>query len=182
MKEKLGSLTAESKACQSRRVTEKLLALSQYRTARSVALYLSMDDEINTESLLADVLTGGKLCYIPRYEPGSSRMEMVRLRDLEDLERLPRTKWNIKQPELGEEREEALQAGLDLIIVPGLAFTRTGARCGRGRGYYDTYLARAASSLSSSPPLTIALAFTEQLLEELPTDSHDCNIDLVITP
>ena len=141
-----------------------------------------MDDEINTETILADVLTGGKQCYIPRYEPGSSKMEMVRLRDLEDYERLPRTKWNIKQPGLGEEREEALEAGLDLILVPGLAFTRTGARCGRGRGYYDAYLARVTSTLASSPPLTIALAFNEQLLEELPTESHDCNIDIVITP
>ena len=141
-----------------------------------------MDDEINTETILADVLTGGKHCYIPRYEPGSSKMEMVRLRDLEDYERLPRTKWHIKQPGLGEEREEALEAGLDLILVPGLAFTKTGARCGRGRGYYDAYLARAASTLASSPPLTIALAFNEQLLEELPTESHDCNIDIVITP
>ena len=141
-----------------------------------------MDDEINTETILADLLTGGKLCYIPRYDPGSSRMEMVRLRDLEDYERLPRTKWNIKQPGLTERREEALEVGLDLIIVPGLAFTRAGARCGRGRGYYDTYLARAAVTLSSSPPLTVALAFHEQLVEELPTDSHDCNIDLVITP
>lgn len=198
MKEKLGSLTAESKAQQSRRVTEKLLAMSQYRTARSVALYLrwvlkpcissnialstSMDDEIDTESIVADVLTGGKQCFIPRYEMGSSRMEMVRLRDLEDLASLPRTKWNIRQPELTEEREEALEAGLDLIIVPGLAFSRAGARCGRGRGYYDAYLARAATSLSSSPPLTIALAFNEQLLEEVPTDSHDHTIDLVITP
>ena len=104
-----------------------------------------MDDEINTETILADVLTGGKQCYIPRYEPGSSKMEMVRLRDLEDYERLPRTKWNIKQPGLGEEREEALEAGLDLILVPGLAFTKTGARCGRGRGFSVSQYCRAWS-------------------------------------
>ena len=91
-----------------------------------------MDDEINTETILADVLAGGKHCYIPRYEMGGRRMEMVRLRDMEDYERLPRTKWNIKQPPLTEEREEALEAGLDLILVPGLAFTRAGGRCGPG--------------------------------------------------
>ena len=143
-----------------------------------------MNDEVNTNRILEDVLSGGKTCYIPRYEEGSNRMEMVRLRDLEDYERLPRTRWNIKQPPLEEDREEALQseAGLDLIIVPGLAFTRTGARCGRGRGYYDSYLARARAG-GLRPPLTIALAFTEQLVgdEEIPTESHDYNVDLVIS-
>ena len=73
---------------------------------------------------------------------GSNRMDMVRLYDMEDYDKLPVTKWNIKQPAEDEEREEALDAeeGLDLILIPGLAFTQGGARCGRGRGYYDTYL------------------------------------------
>ena len=184
MKDKLKGLTAEDKLRQSMRVTEKLLSLGQYSQARSVALYLSMEDEVNTASILEDVFSSGKVCYVPRYEEGGSRMEMVRLRDLEDYQGLPTTRWNIKQPERGEEREEALQseAGLDLILVPGLAFTRTGGRCGRGRGYYDTYLARALSSLPSQPT-TIGLAFAEQLVEEeeLPTDEHDHNIDFVIS-
>ena len=66
----------------------------------------------------------------------SNKMDMVRLVDLEDYERLPRTKWNIKQPAEDEVREEALESetGLDLVLVPGLAFSRRGERCGRGRG------------------------------------------------
>ena len=90
-----------------------------------------MDDEINTGGILEDALCSGKVCYIPRYEEGGNRMEMVRLRDLQDYESLPRTRWNIKQPDMREEREEALEseAGLDLILVPGLAFSRSGGRC-----------------------------------------------------
>ena len=111
----------------------------------------------------------------------SNKMDMVRLVDLEDYERLPRTKWNIKQPSEDEVREEALEseAGLDLVLVPGLAFSGRGERCGRGRGYYDTYLARAAAAQGRAPA-TVALAFRQQLVAEVPTDPHDFTVDIVL--
>ena len=88
-----------------------------------------------------------------RYYMRSSKMDMVRLIDKQDYMDLPLTKWNIKQPAVEDVREEGLDGedGLDLILVPGLAFTKTGARCGRGRGYYDTYLARARDIMGRSP-------------------------------
>ena len=108
-------------------------------------------------------------------------MDMVRLYDLEDYHQLPVTRWNIKQPPEHDDREEALdtEEGLDLILIPGLAFTREGARCGRGKGYYDTYLAKIRQK-QRSPPTTLALAFKEQILEDVPTDVHDVKIDKVL--
>ena len=108
-------------------------------------------------------------------------MDMVRLRDLEDYDKLPRTKWNIKQPSDDDDREEALdtEGGLDLILIPGLAFTRAGARCGRGKGYYDTYLAKVHQK-QGRLPATVALAFKEQILGDVPTDDHDVRIDKVL--
>ena len=110
-------------------------------------------------------------------------MDMVRLKDKQDYIDLPLTKWNIKQPALEDVREEALESeeGLDLILVPGLAFTAGGARCGRGRGYYDTYLARAREEMvMGRQPVTVALAFKEQVVEDVPTDQHDFMIDYII--
>lgn len=108
-------------------------------------------------------------------------MDMVRLYDLDDYDKLPLTKWNIKQPADDEVREEALdtEGGLDLILIPGLAFTRAGERCGRGRGYYDAYLAKVQQK-QGGLPATVALAFKEQILEEVPTDHHDVRIDKVL--
>jgi 5-formyltetrahydrofolate cyclo-ligase len=107
-------------------------------------------------------------------------MEMVRLADFEDYMSLPVTKWNIKQPKDDEFREEALDHGLDMMLVPGMAFTVHGERLGRGKGYYDTYLSKAESKAIS--PLTVALAFQEQILTELPVTEHDKLIDKVIFP
>ena len=59
-----------------------------------------------------------------------------------------------------------------IVLVPGLAFTRTGDRLGRGKGFYDRYLA-------NYPGIKIGLAFREQLLEDIPTEAHDVPMDLV---
>ena len=112
---------------------------------------------------------------------GGNRMEMVLLKDLHDYNTLPTTKWNIKQPSDDDIREEALEnGGLDLMLVPGMAFTEKGHRLGRGKGYYDTYLAKAKSKGIDTK--TMALAFNEQIVEEIPCDEHDYLINTVIYP
>ena len=75
-----------------------------------------------------------------------------------------------------------LAGGLDLILVPGLAFTRSGHRLGRGKGYYDTFLMKhkAMHAATHRPLTTIALAFREQIYDEIPTVEHDFTIDLVL--
>jgi len=70
---------------------------------------------------------------------------------------------------------------LDLVVVPGLAFTTTGKRLGRGKGYYDSFLEK-CGAVQERPPYTIALSFSGQILESIPTDTHDFVIDAVITP
>ncbi|XP_069671781.1 5-formyltetrahydrofolate cyclo-ligase-like isoform X2 [Periplaneta americana] len=139
-----------------------------------------MDDEIQTDEIIRNIFQTGKCCFIPRYSTNSSDMEMVRLHSLQDLENLPKTKWNIKQPLESDERENALlTGGLDLVLVPGLAFTVDGRRMGRGKGYYDAFLARCRAA-QRSPPFTVALAFRQQILPHVPTDDNDVNVDRVL--
>jgi 5-formyltetrahydrofolate cyclo-ligase len=68
---------------------------------------------------------------------------------------------------------------LDLIVVPGLGFTRDGWRIGRGKGFYDTYIQRCADESKRKPQL-IALAFSEQIYNEIPVDERDYKVDLVL--
>jgi 5-formyltetrahydrofolate cyclo-ligase len=104
-----------------------------------------MPGEIATDSILKAILATGKRCYVPRYDVKSRRMDMLRLHSLSDLDSLPATKWGIKQPGLDDEgREDALATagGLDLVLCPGLAFSPTRRRMGRGMGFYDGFLHR----------------------------------------
>lgn len=178
---KLNALTSDEMARQSSEVERRVLAHPLYKDSRRLSIYLSMTGEVSTEGILRDALQQGKKCYIPRYDSKSSYMDMVRLHSWEEYESLPLTRWKIKQPPLSQTCEKALESGgLDLILVPGLGFTAEGHRMGRGRGYYDTYLAKCRDS-QASPPNTLALAFKEQVLPEIPTDENDIKIDVVLT-
>lgn len=72
---------------------------------------------------------------------------------------------------------------LDLILVPGVAFTLTGGRCGHGMGYYDKYFHSYFDKYAKSRTNLIGLAFREQIVDEnrLPIDVHDYPMDVVIT-
>jgi len=181
MKAKVATISQQDKKLQSKIVTGKVLKSAEYVNSKSIALYLHMDDEIQTEDILIQAFKDEKICYIPRYFMGGNLMEMVRIYNLQDYENLPVTKWNIKQPSDEEKRPEALDEGsLDLMLIPGMAFTEKGLRLGRGKGYYDTYLAKAKSKEMN--PKTLALAFNEQIVSEVPCDDHDYTIDSVIYP
>ena len=65
---------------------------------------------------------------------------------------------------------------LDVVVVPGLAFTHEGERLGQGGGHFDRFLTRVRSDC-----LRIGVAFHEQLVDRLPTEHHDVAVDRVIT-
>ena len=69
-------------------------------------------------------------------------------------------------------------ASLDVIVVPGVAFDRSGARLGRGGGYYDGFLA----GLPGSRPVRVALAFDAQIVEGVPMEAHDQRVHVIVTP
>lgn len=71
-----------------------------------------MHDEVRTHDILQDIFKRGKACFIPRYFTQSSHMDMLRLRDMEEVKALPLTSWNIQQPaDDDSDREEALATG-----------------------------------------------------------------------
>lgn len=175
--------------------------------AHRVCIYLSMATEVDTVPILRTLFQQNKHVYIPCFAGQS--MEMVRLLDMADYERLPLNKWLIRQPDPAdaESRETASSTGgLDLIIVPGVAFGsanngRSGggvARLGHGMGYYDRYIQRlfderperAASAerigqidekLATGQTVLVGLAFGEQVVDDVPVDVHDVLLDEVLT-
>ncbi|XP_036951808.1 5,10-methenyltetrahydrofolate synthetase (5-formyltetrahydrofolate cyclo-ligase) [Acanthopagrus latus] len=181
IKRRVSALSVEEKRRQSVLVSQKLFRHPKYVSCKRIAVFLSMDDEVRTEEIIKDVFKCGKSCFIPRYESSSSHMDMLRLNSLQDMETLPLTSWNIQQPAQDDtSREEALASGgLDLILMPGLGFDRVGKRLGRGKGFYDTYLERCIRH-PKGKPYTIALAFKEQLCQEIPVDDNDVLIDEIL--
>lgn len=178
MKNTLQNISLQQKKEQSINVLKKLCALKQYQDSKRISIYLSTKDELDTLPILKHMFDTGKEAFVPRYE--GKDMDMVKLKSLEDYETLPLTKWNIKQPSLTECRENALDTGgLDLIILPGVAFTMSGKRLGHGMGYYDKYL-KICFGRQATRPYLVAVGFKEQIQEDIPTNKDDMFVDIVL--
>ncbi|XP_023239705.1 5-formyltetrahydrofolate cyclo-ligase-like [Centruroides sculpturatus] len=182
LKKKLSSLSLEERTKQSKIVAEQLLQNERFKGSNRISIYLSTEHEVQTEGILKHLFDVGKEVFIPKYDTKSHLMEMVKLHSMEDFSTLPLTSWKIKQPADDDVREEALATGgLDLMLVPGLAFTKRGHRIGRGKGYYDHYYNRCLHD-PNGRPYTVALAFREQILHSIPLEEHDFVVDEVIYP
>ena len=72
--------------------------------------------------------------------------------------------------------DEPDPATIDLVVVPGVAFTAAGHRLGQGGGWYDRFLTGLRPGVAR-----IGVCFAECLVDELPTEAHDVTMDLVIT-
>lgn len=114
-------------------LTERLLHHPFYQEAKVIATYLSFPHEFQTQGLIEQALRDGKKVLIPKtYSKG--RMDFV----VYDLQQLVKTSFGLLEPQGNLEVVDASQ--IDLIHVPGLAFTMEGYRIGYGGGYYDRYL------------------------------------------
>ncbi|XP_034944141.1 LOW QUALITY PROTEIN: 5-formyltetrahydrofolate cyclo-ligase-like [Chelonus insularis] len=176
----INNMSQEEKVRQSDTVCKKVFDLPEFQSSERISIYLSTDNEINTFPILAYLFKIGKQVFVPKYN--GKNMMMVRLHSLEDFDNLPLTKWMIKQPN-DNNREDALKTGgLDLIICPGVAFTRTGKRLGHGMGYYDKFMNNyyKCESHNKNPHL-IGVCFNEQIKDDIPTSESDVTLDKVIS-
>ncbi|THF96515.1 hypothetical protein TEA_025146 [Camellia sinensis var. sinensis] len=132
----------------------------------------------------------GKKLYVPRVEDRNSNMRMFNIASIDDL---IANSMNILEPAPidaeGNEREDVMLANdpVDLFLLPGLAFDKSGRRLGRGGGYYDTLLMKyqeLAKERKWKQPLLVALSYTVQIMDEgvIPVTPSDVLIDALVTP
>lgn len=179
VQEVLKKLTPEERTTQSAEIFSKLVALPEYKNSRRVSVFLSREDEVSTDEIVIDLLKSNKSCYIPKQLTGDD-MEMVKIESVEELKTLSKNSFGIREVSVSEEREDALASGgLDLMILPGLAFTATGKRLGKGKGYYDRYILKARNV---RPPVLVGIAFRQQIVPDIPVTENDIDADIVISP
>jgi 5-formyltetrahydrofolate cyclo-ligase len=168
-------------------IQNKLLRSEIYKRSRAIGIYISTEREVPTRLIIDDILqpASEKICYVPQVLNGTE-MRLVRVYSLHDLESFPFNKWSIPEPPKEDNREDALESvNLDLLIVPGIAFDKKGRRLGRGKGFYDRFIQKCEDvmALHNKPkPILVGLAFSQQIVDEIPVDPHDKILDYVLTP
>lgn len=157
----------------SRAISEKLLASDEFRQARTVMTYVSLPAEVDTVFLNEETLKRGKRVAVPFIDTANQAIIAAELTSMESLIKGP---FGIYEPKDGAKRTVPLKE-IDLIVVPAIAFDRKNMRLGRGKGYYDRFLA--GRDLSSAK--TIGIAYSFQILDHLPQDPHDRPVNRVVT-
>jgi 5-formyltetrahydrofolate cyclo-ligase len=143
-----------------------LLASEAYRSAGRIGCYLSTPVELQTRMILERALAEGKTLGAPRFDEGSDSWAHVCMRDPDAV---TIGSWKVPEPLPGEVLEP-----LDLVIVPGRAFDRSGNRVGHGEGHYDQLL-------QGFSGICVGMAFDWQILETVPREAHDRAMDLLFT-
>lgn len=153
-------------------ITESLSCLDLFKKADSILTYASFRSEVDTMQCMKNVLASGKRLILPVVD---SKNKILRLYETKDLSELQPGYMGIPEPGITEGREINLK-DIDLVIIPGTGFDPQGNRLGYGGGYYDMLLSNAEKHIS-----TIALAFEEQITEQIPAEPHDIKMDIIIT-
>lgn len=167
------ALALEDRERYSEAIIGSILALDEYRGARTVMGYMTFGSELMTGAFADDALRAGKILVLPYIRRAENRLGLYRVHDLSaDLAPGP---WGIRQPR-PDTCEPVDLSSVDFVLVPGLGFNTRGDRLGYGRGYYDRLLAGRRPDTA-----LVAGAFHRQVVDRIPVEEHDVRIDRVVT-
>lgn len=171
LKQRLGAVRPEDRVLGSQAIATRVVQLPRVAEARVLMAFLSLPLELDTSPLLQRLLALGKLVAVPRMSWSDRSLTPVRLESLDQP--MARVRGGVREP-VDADPLDARQ--LDVVLVPGLGFDRSGHRLGWGAGFYDRFLAALPDGV-----LRCGLAFQCQLMDALPHQDHDIAVDALIT-
>lgn len=164
VRQSIAALSKGERSAYSTQIFNHIASLKEVQQASVIALFASLADEPQSGDLI-EQLSRHKRIVLPRIE--GDEMEFYDI-----SEGLKIGAFGIMEP---QSSRAVNPDEIDVMVVPGVAFTREGARCGRGKGFYDKYLKR-----TGFRAYTIGACFPCQIVDTLPCESHDVAMDTVI--
>lgn len=157
-------LSEEEKMQAASQVFDLLEKTAAFIMADRILMYHSLPDELQTHAFLKK-WNSRKQFFLPRVN--GVNLDILPY----DESRLELGAFHIEEPS-GNDTVDA--DSIELIIVPAVAYDRSGNRLGRGKGFYDRLL-------QESKATKIGVAYEFQIYDELPVEPHDVPVDFVIT-
>jgi 5-formyltetrahydrofolate cyclo-ligase len=171
LREKLAAMSEADRATKSLAAAALMTASPEFIAARAVMLYLSGPYELDTAPLALRCWQTGKMVVVPKVSWDQRRMLPVEITSLQTS--MTTTGPGVREPVSGNPIPINL---IDLVMVPGLGFTKDGHRIGRGMGFYDRFLAQ-----SNFVGLSCGLGFEEQIVASVPVLDHDMSLSMLCT-
>jgi len=178
IEERLKRMSDLDRERESRSVCRRLL--EKIPEGSVVCSYAPLKTEVDLTLLMEELLKRGDKVYLPRFE-GSCRTSpntKFVFRHIEDLSKLkPGKLFAVPEPPAGTDQADPKE--IDIVLVPGRAFDRSGGRVGRGNGGYDYWIER---HRKVNPETKMwGVAFECQIVNEVPSEAHDQRLDAVVT-
>ncbi len=164
IKNLVAQMSAEEKLSEARYVFNHIEQSDIFKKSQNVMLFASLTDEIPTHDII-ERWAEDKSIFLPRVN--GDDLDIIRYQP----GMLHKGSYDIMEPEGNDSVDPA---AIDLVIVPGVAFDRQGNRLGRGKGFYDRFLAQTHA-------VTVAVCFDCQLVEHIPVEPHDLPAQFVVT-
>ncbi len=204
MRRRLKEFPAEQRIHEEEAACRLLFGTDEWQRSTRLLVFISMEGEFSTAGFIKQALTEGKGIWTPRMHGGIIRFRLlspaakdgtaaegpgIRRAELAagygdpfDPRRygLERNSYGIWEPPAESELLDAAAGEPAIVIVPGLAFDRSGYRLGRGRGYYDRWLSEIQDSSASEAFSPVGIGYSIQLVPEVPRERHDVPLPLLI--
>lgn len=160
----------------SKKIHDRLFDLDKFIKCTILFTYISFGKEVDTHEIINKALMMNKHVYVPRVEQNE-----LNFYEIHGLDNLIKSNFGILEPDdhIHNKYVSSLSKDNDkLMLLPGLAFDKTGNRIGYGAGYYDRYLGR----FPLNEWLKIALAYDFQVTNKLTVGKYDVPTDFIVTP
>ncbi|MEA2711022.1 MAG: 5-formyltetrahydrofolate cyclo-ligase [Phycisphaerales bacterium] len=171
LRELLDGMSAAERHQKSLAACSLITASPEFAAARCIMLYVSIPTEVDTAPLALRAWQAEKTVVVPKVSWDQRRMLPIEISSL--TTGMTSTGPGIREPIAGTPMPLDM---IDLVIVPGLGFTNTGYRIGRGMGFYDRFLAQ-----DDFLGISCGLAFSEQVVSNLPVLDHDVPLSMLAT-
>ena len=170
---RLEAHSAAERRAKSLLIQKKLFGLEAFRNSSCVCFYVSLPTEVDTVSMIDQALETGKRVVVPLSDLENKELKLFQITN-------PRT--DLKKGAYGIFEPDPRSATpvdpgeVDCVVVPGIVFDEKKNRIGRGHGFYDRFLNKFGPKV-----FKVGLAFSFQVIPQVPQESHDEPLDLVLT-
>ena len=171
--QRVSALSASEVAEKTRAIEDRLFEFANFLEAKIALLYVNGKYEVQTEDIIKRSYDYRKIVVLPAFDPEKFEMNLMKVDQFaQDL--VPGAR-NVLEPDPNRCKPVPMER-IDIAIIPGLAFDEKGGRIGSGKGYYDRLIPRLAITTRK-----VALTFEEQIVPQIPMESHDKHVDIIIT-
>ncbi|MEA3280837.1 MAG: 5-formyltetrahydrofolate cyclo-ligase [Thermodesulfobacteriota bacterium] len=169
----LGAFSADEITEKTSGIENRLFEFANFIESKIVLLYMQRNGEVITQEIIERCFEQDKIVVLPAFDIIKHTMQFMKVDNLDsDMKPGPR---GVLEPDPARCNVVPIDC-IDIAIIPGVALDEKGGRIGSGEGYYDRLIPKLSATTRK-----VALAFESQIVQQIPLESHDRYVDIVIT-